>query len=298
MKKFLVSMAVAALAIPALAQSSAPARVAVIDVNKVLSSSTAGKVAAAKLKQLQEDKMARAQKLDEEIKTLDNDINTKKISLSEEQTQIRLEFSCIESREADRYLNQLLQIVTTDFCFWSWQFWKTLAYCILNEAFISTESAEMAIIAAMAAFLLAWGLLGHRPTMRFAWGSSFKLETPAGFPLGTTTTNSLRAKISGSAASFAATSACMCFWSAEANTSAGAPFSICVRSSWEPARLKRTLVPGCFASNRLPSSANDSRSEAAAKTFSSFDPSARAAKTMPPRISPASPRERMPGNVT
>ena len=84
MKKFLVSMAVAALAIPALAQSSAPARVAVIDVNKVLSSSTAGKVAAATLKQLQEDKMARAQKLDEEIKTLDNDINTKKISLSEE----------------------------------------------------------------------------------------------------------------------------------------------------------------------------------------------------------------------
>jgi len=84
MKKFLVSMAVAALAIPALAQSSAPARVAVIDVNKVLSTSTAGKTAAAKLKQLQEDKMARAQKLDEEIKQLDNDINTKKISLSEE----------------------------------------------------------------------------------------------------------------------------------------------------------------------------------------------------------------------
>ena len=84
MKKFLVSMAVAALAIPALAQSSAPARVAVIDVNKVLSSSAAGKTAAAKLKQLQDDKMARAQKLDDEIKTLDNDINTKKISLSEE----------------------------------------------------------------------------------------------------------------------------------------------------------------------------------------------------------------------
>jgi Skp family chaperone for outer membrane proteins len=68
MKKFLVSMAVAALAIPALAQSSAPARVAVIDVNKVLSTSTAGKAAAARLKQLQEDKMSRAQKLDDEIK--------------------------------------------------------------------------------------------------------------------------------------------------------------------------------------------------------------------------------------
>ena len=84
MKKFLVSMAVAALAIPALAQSSAPARVAVIDVNKVLSQSAAGKTAAGKLKQLQEDKMARAQKLDDEIKQLDSDINTKKISLSEE----------------------------------------------------------------------------------------------------------------------------------------------------------------------------------------------------------------------
>jgi outer membrane protein len=84
MKKFLVSMAVAALAIPALAQSSAPMRVAVIDVNKVLQSSSAGKAAAAKLKQVQDEKMARAQKMDEEIRTLDNDINTKKISLSEE----------------------------------------------------------------------------------------------------------------------------------------------------------------------------------------------------------------------
>ena len=84
MKKFLVSMAVAALAIPALAQSSAPARVAVIDVNKVLAQSAAGKAAAARLKQVQEDKMARAQKMDDEIRTLDNDINTKKISLSEE----------------------------------------------------------------------------------------------------------------------------------------------------------------------------------------------------------------------
>src|ERR1043165_6186541 len=84
MKKFLVSMAVAALAIPALAQSSAPMRVAVIDVNKVLQTSSAGKAAAAKLKQVQDEKMARAQKMDDEIRTLDNDINNKKISLSEE----------------------------------------------------------------------------------------------------------------------------------------------------------------------------------------------------------------------
>src|ERR1043166_1015047 len=84
MKKFFISMAMAALAIPALAQSSAPQRVAVIDVNKVLSTSAAGKAAAARLKQLQEAKLAQGQKMDDEIKALDNEINTKKISLSEE----------------------------------------------------------------------------------------------------------------------------------------------------------------------------------------------------------------------
>src|SRR5947209_4127434 len=84
MKKFLLSVAVAALAIPALAQSSAPQRVAVIDVNKVLTTSTPGKAAYTKLKQLQDEKMSRAQKMDDEIRALDNDINTKKISLSEE----------------------------------------------------------------------------------------------------------------------------------------------------------------------------------------------------------------------
>jgi len=84
MKKFLLSMAVAALAIPAMAQGSAPQRVAVIDVNKVLTTSSAGKTAYERLKKVQEDKMARAQKLDDEIRALDTDINTKKISLSEE----------------------------------------------------------------------------------------------------------------------------------------------------------------------------------------------------------------------
>jgi len=84
MKKFLLSIAVAALTIPAMAQSSAPQRVAVIDVNKVLQNSAAGKIAYERLKKLQDDKMARAQKMDDEIKTLDNDINTKKISLSPE----------------------------------------------------------------------------------------------------------------------------------------------------------------------------------------------------------------------
>jgi len=84
MKKFLLSIAVAALTIPAMAQSSAPQRVAVIDVNKVLQNSAAGKVAYERLKKLQDDKMVRAQKMDDEIRALDNDINTKKISLSPE----------------------------------------------------------------------------------------------------------------------------------------------------------------------------------------------------------------------
>ena len=83
MKKFLVSLVVAALALPTFAQS-APARVAVIDVNKVLMSSTAGKASYEKLKKLQEDRIARAKKMDEEAAALDKEINEKKLTLSEE----------------------------------------------------------------------------------------------------------------------------------------------------------------------------------------------------------------------
>lgn len=83
MKKFLVSLAVAALALPTFAQS-APARVAVIDVNKVLMSSTAGKSAYEKLKKMQDDRVAQAKKLDDEIASLDKEINDKKLSLSED----------------------------------------------------------------------------------------------------------------------------------------------------------------------------------------------------------------------
>jgi outer membrane protein len=83
MKKFLVSLAVAALALPTFAQS-APARVAVIDVNKVLMSSSAGKVAYERLKKMQDDRVSQAKKLDDEIASLDKEINEKKLSLSEE----------------------------------------------------------------------------------------------------------------------------------------------------------------------------------------------------------------------
>lgn len=83
MKKFLVSVAVAALAAPMFAQTG-PQRLAVIDVQKVLSQSTAGKAAFEKLKKVQEEKVERAKALDEEMKKLDGEIAAKRISLSED----------------------------------------------------------------------------------------------------------------------------------------------------------------------------------------------------------------------
>lgn len=83
MKKFLISVAVAALAAPMFAQST-PQRVAIIDVQKVLTQSTAGKAAYEKLKKVQEDRLEKAKGMDEEIKRLDTEINTKRISLAED----------------------------------------------------------------------------------------------------------------------------------------------------------------------------------------------------------------------
>src|SRR5687768_14163791 len=83
MKKFLISIAVAALAAPMFAQN-APARVAVIDVQKVLTQSGAGKAAYEKLKRMQDDKLEKAKAMDEELRKLDTEISTKKISLSED----------------------------------------------------------------------------------------------------------------------------------------------------------------------------------------------------------------------
>jgi outer membrane protein len=83
MKKFLITMAVAALATPMFAQNT-PARVAVIDVQKVLTQSTTGKAAYEKLKTLQEERVAKAKQLDEDARKLDTEINTKRISLSDD----------------------------------------------------------------------------------------------------------------------------------------------------------------------------------------------------------------------
>lgn len=83
MKKFVLSVAVAALAVPMFAQT-APSRVAVIDVQKVLSQSSQGKASFEKLKKMQEDRIEKAKQMDEELRKLDADINQKKLSLSED----------------------------------------------------------------------------------------------------------------------------------------------------------------------------------------------------------------------
>ncbi|HEX7807157.1 MAG TPA: OmpH family outer membrane protein [Thermoanaerobaculia bacterium] len=83
MKKFLVTVVVAALATPLFAQQT-PQRVAVIDVQKVLTQSGAGKAAYEKLKKMQDDRVEKAKQMDEELRKLDSDIGTKRLSLSED----------------------------------------------------------------------------------------------------------------------------------------------------------------------------------------------------------------------
>lgn len=82
MKKFLVTIAVAALAAPMFGQASQ--RIAIIDVQKVLTQSTAGKATAEKLKKIREDQTAKAKAMEEDLRKLDAEINSKRLSLSQE----------------------------------------------------------------------------------------------------------------------------------------------------------------------------------------------------------------------
>jgi outer membrane protein len=84
MKKFLVAAVMAAVASPMLAQSTVPSRVAVIDVQKVLSSSSAGKAAFERLKKMQEERIEKARTMDEDLRKLEGEVTTKRLSLSEE----------------------------------------------------------------------------------------------------------------------------------------------------------------------------------------------------------------------
>ena len=59
---------------PTLAQP-VPTRIALIDVNRVLTQSTAGKAAMAKLKQLQDARLSRAKVMDEELRKLNTELS-------------------------------------------------------------------------------------------------------------------------------------------------------------------------------------------------------------------------------
>jgi outer membrane protein len=83
MKKVFVSIGLAvALAVPAMAQTTAPARIAVINVQRVLAESESGKAALEKLRKMQEERTARLKKMDDEIRTLDTELSQKRMSLS------------------------------------------------------------------------------------------------------------------------------------------------------------------------------------------------------------------------
>ena len=84
MKKFVITVAIAAMAAPMLAQSTTPARVAVIDVQRVLATSSAGKAAYDRLKKMQEERVNKAKAMEEELRKLEAEIATKKLSLSED----------------------------------------------------------------------------------------------------------------------------------------------------------------------------------------------------------------------
>lgn len=59
-----------------------PSRIAVIDVQKVLSRSNAGKAASAKIKQIQDSRIARAKVMQDEMKTLENTLATGRARLA------------------------------------------------------------------------------------------------------------------------------------------------------------------------------------------------------------------------
>lgn len=85
MKKVFVSIGlVVALAVPAMAQTTAPARIAVINVQRVLAESESGKAALEKLRKMQEERTAKLKKMDDEIRVLDTELSQKRMSLSAE----------------------------------------------------------------------------------------------------------------------------------------------------------------------------------------------------------------------
>ena len=133
--------------------------------------------------------------------------------------------------------------------------------------------------------------------------------TLPGFAGGTAIVMTFVAKVIGSAAAPAATTASMFFALADAKTSAGAPEVIWVARAELAAKLKVTVTPGLAASNCWPIVVNEPVRDAAASTVMSpdsedaADPDAvppavpPAPASVPSDAQPAIPRPRMPATT-
>lgn len=84
MKKTLMALVAFAIAIPAMAQTSAPTRIAVINVQKVLLESSQGKVARDKVEKVALAKQEAGKKMAADADALDKEITAKRMSLSPE----------------------------------------------------------------------------------------------------------------------------------------------------------------------------------------------------------------------
>jgi outer membrane protein len=86
MKKSILIMFAMLIALPVLAQGS-PSRIAVINVQRVLADSAAGKAAFDNLQNRQRQAVERLSAMEEEIKRLEADFQQKRLSLSEGNVQ-------------------------------------------------------------------------------------------------------------------------------------------------------------------------------------------------------------------
>ena len=83
MKRSIVFALAAMVSVPLFAQAP-PARVAVINVQKVLQESTAGKAALEGLKKVQDQKASQAKKMQDDLNSIEGQINSKQLSLSQD----------------------------------------------------------------------------------------------------------------------------------------------------------------------------------------------------------------------
>jgi outer membrane protein len=82
MKKIVLALMIAALSLPMMAQTGAPSKIAVINVQRVFLESNLGKAAKDRLEKAASEKQARGKKMQEELEALDKEIAAKRLSLS------------------------------------------------------------------------------------------------------------------------------------------------------------------------------------------------------------------------